>query len=112
VAYDWRGGTAWEVGETLELPAADHLYEVRYVVLAPILPNGLALIGEPARFVTLADRRFTALEVGADAIDVTLAGAPGEEVSLLAWDSLSGALLSPVSVVIGADGEARATVSR
>jgi len=112
VAYDWHAGTAREVEGTLELPPVEHLYGSDYLVLAPILSNGLALIGEPGKFVTLADKRFTAIEVSGDSLEVTLAGAPGELVTLLAWDSQAQALLPPLTATIGAAGDARVNLSR
>jgi hypothetical protein len=45
-------------------------------------------------------------------IRVALAGAPGEVVTLLAYDSVSGALLAPATVEIGGDGAAQAMLAR
>jgi len=118
VVYDWQAGTAGEIGGVaglqvpLDLPPAEHLYGLSYVVLAPVLPNDLALIGEPAKYVTVADRRFLSVEARPDAIDVRLAGVPGEVVTLLAWDAREGRLLPTVTATIGADGTVRASVGR
>ncbi|MBP7127274.1 hypothetical protein KBD49_13000 [Myxococcota bacterium] len=112
VAWDWRGGTATVVRDRLDLPPAEGFADHAYVVLAPVLPNGLALIGETGKFVTLADRRFTAIEVQPDAVRVTLAGMPGEDVELRAYDVRGGRLLPPVAARIGQDGTATATLAR
>ncbi len=112
VAYDWHAGTAREVEGTLDLAPIEHLYGSDYVVLVPILANGLALIGEPGKFVTLADRRFTDVVATGDALDVTLEGAPGEQVTLLAWDSVAGRLLEPLTVTLDAAGAGQATLAR
>jgi len=112
VAYDWRTGTAREVEGSLDLTPIPHLYDSAYLVLAPLLSNGLALIGEPGKFVTLADRRFTALDLSDDGLTVTLAGAPGEEVTLLTWDTNAKALLPPVTVTLDGTGAATVTLSR
>jgi hypothetical protein len=112
VAWDWRAGTAAEVEGTLELAPAEHLYEARYVVLAPVLSNDLALLGEAAKVVTLADRRFTSIEVLPDALSIALEGAPGERVTLQAWDARTDRLLDPVVATLGADGTAAVSVSR
>ena len=81
-------------------------------MLAPILSNGLALIGEPAKFVTLADRRFVSIETEADAIRVALAGAPGERVELLGYDARLDAPLAPMTATLGADGRGAARLAR
>ena len=112
VAYDWRAGTAAVVEGAFELPRIRHLYDFDYLVLAPIFSNGLALIGETGKFVTLADKRFDAVAVEGDAIRVRLAGAPGETVTLRVYDARSRALLTPISVRIGNKGEAEATIGR
>jgi hypothetical protein len=112
VAYDWRTGKASVVNGTLEMPPIEHLYEYDYFVLAPVLSNGLALIGEPAKYVTMADKRFTSVKADADSISVTLSGVPGEQVVLLAYDTKTSILLPKVTVTIGIDGTATGTVKR
>jgi len=82
------------------------------VVLAPVFDNGLALLGETGKFVTLADRRFTAVEALPNGIRVALAGAPGERVTVEAFDADAGALLDPVTATLGQDGTAEAVLAR
>ena len=112
VAYDWRAGTATLVEGTLELPVTEALYDHAYVVLAPVLDNSLALLGEVDKLVPLADRRFKAIELEANAIRVTLAGTPDEVVTLLAFDAEAVELLPGVEVTINANGAAEAMVGR
>jgi len=95
-----------------ELPAIDHLYDYSYTILAPVLGNGLALVGETGKFVSLADKRFTAVAFDAGGIDVTLAGVPGESITLQAFDADAGQPLQPLAVTIGADGTAQARLTR
>ncbi len=112
VLYDWKAATACVVSGTFELPRAEHLYEYSYVILAPIAWNGLALIGETDKFVTVADRRFTRIDMYEDAICTTLEGVPGESVTVTAFDTRSATLLPPSVTVIGRDRVARTCVSR
>jgi hypothetical protein len=112
VAYDWRTGQARVVEGRFDLPAIQHEYDFAYLVLAPVLANGLALIGETGKYVTVADRRFTDVTVEADAIRVTLSGKVGEDVTVRAFDATAGALLPAVTVTIGAGGTAVAVLSR
>lgn len=112
VAYDWRRGTAQVVEGTLALEPRGKAFDYDYLVLAPILPNGLALIGEPGKFVTLADRRFRAVEVAADALLVSLEGAASEAVQVVAFDTHTGRLLEPAGVTLAADGTGRVRLSR
>jgi hypothetical protein len=112
VLWDWRAGTATPAQGSVDLPPAEHFADHAYVVVAPVLSNGLALIGETAKLVTVADRRITGIEVQADALVLGLAGAPGESVTMRAYDARAGALLDPVTVTIGSGGTATATLSR
>jgi hypothetical protein len=110
VAYDWRTGQAGLVETSLALTPAVDLYDWAYVVLAPVFSNGLALIGEPGKYVTLADRRFVDVRPVGQAIEVVLAGTPGEQVELLVYDSRKARLLEPFQATIGADGRAEAVL--
>ncbi len=112
VAYDWRTRRAALVERTLALPATEDLYGFAYFVLAPVSANGLALLGETEKFVTLADRRFDRIETGDNGFRVSVRGVPGETVTLRAYDTRAGALLPPASATIGADGVAAVELRR
>ena len=103
VVYDWRKGTAAIATGTAAFEPFQDLYDFGYLVIAPVQSNGLALIGESARYVTLADRRFTAIAMDPDGFSVTLAGAPGEAVEVVAFDTMDGELLH-AETVLGQDG--------
>ncbi|RJO68104.1 MAG: hypothetical protein C4523_07760 [Myxococcales bacterium] len=104
VAYDWRSGEARRVSGELTLAEFPHLYDFAYLVLAPILPNGVALIGETGKYVTLADRRFADIALDGDRMTVTLAGAPGESVALTIYDANRDSLLNLDPVTLDAQG--------
>lgn len=112
VLYDWRKAEARIVDAAFDMQPFPHLYDHAYYVFAPILDNGLALIGEADKFVTLADKRFTEIQVSENALEITLAGVPGEAVSLLVYDTEADSLLDPVTVTIGESGAATVTLSR
>jgi len=113
VVYDWRRGTAELVDDgRFTLPAAPGNYDFAYVVVAPVQSNGLALVGEPAKYVTLADRRFRAVDVEPDGFAIELTGAPGEQVSVLAYDTTAARLLPLATATIGAEGTAAVTLGR
>lgn len=112
VAYDWRAGTARVVDGRFDLAPFPSLYDWAYVVLAPVLSNGLTPIGETGKCVTVADRRFQAVEPRPGGILVVLAGVPGEVVTIAAYDADAGAMLSAVAATIGAGGTAEALAAR
>ena len=112
VVYDWRLRTASVVVDGFDMPPIEHYADFAYFVVAPILSNGLALVGETDAFVPVADRRFTSVAIEPDAVVATLAGAPGEVVAVRAFDARGGRLLDPVTTTIGADGTAVARVGR
>jgi hypothetical protein len=109
--YDWRSGDAEVVEETFAIPVVDDLYGHAYLVLAPILSNGLALVGETGKFVTLADRRFERIEVQSGGVRMELAGAPGERVTVKAYDTRKERFLT-TTVTMGGDGRAVAVIER
>ncbi len=113
VVYDWRQGEGFvpEDGR-FEMTPFEHLYDFAYYVVAPVLDNGLALLGETDKYVTLADLRFEAIAEEKHALRVTVAGVPGERVTLRAWDADAKALLPPTTVVVGADGRGEAVLGR
>jgi len=112
IAYNWRTGSAFEVEGAFDLPVLSGRADYAYFVLAPVLTNGLALIGEVEKFVTLADRRFTSIEILEDGIHVDLDGVPGESVTLRGYDTISSRMLDPVDVEIGPGGTAEAVLRR
>lgn len=82
--------------------------------LSPVLcAKEPALIGEPGKYVTMADRRFTAVEYISGGARFTLEGAPGEKVtSIGAYDARADAMIPDVQATIGQDGTATATIGR
>ncbi len=112
VVYDWRTGEAAVAQGFFEIPRLEKRADYAYLILTPVLPNGLALIGEVEKFVTLADRRFSRIESLADAIRVQVEGMPGEVVTLLGYDTSRDRILGPVDITIGPEGEAWARIGR
>ena len=105
VAYDWRTHQVSEVDGLLDLGALEHLYDFHYVVLSPIQANGLAFLGEPAKYVTASDRRFPSVQSSSQGMKISVAGVPGEEVGVLVYDSRTAALRPELKVVLDADGK-------
>ncbi|MCC6159635.1 MAG: hypothetical protein IT350_16405 [Deltaproteobacteria bacterium] len=112
VVFDWRSRTAWQPLDVTHWPSIPDLYDFAYFVVAPVWPNGLALIGEVEKFVTVADRRFVSMELAGEAVNVDLAGVPGETVSVWVYDAIAGAMQAPYEATIGGDGKASITVAR
>lgn len=112
VIFDWRSRTAWKPLDVTHWPSIPNLYDFAYFVIAPVWPNGLALIGEVDKFVTVADRRFIEMEIDGDAVNLKLAGVPGESISVWVYDAISDAMQPPYEATIGAGGTASITVAR
>lgn len=83
VAWDWRAGTATRLGPHGEVGGVLAREGWSYHVLAPVLPTGLAVIGDVDRFVPAGDARVevSASDAGAR---VVVKGA-GESVTLTGW---------------------------
>lgn len=111
VLYDWRAKSARVVDRELDLPRTTDAYDHSYQVLAPILDGDWALIGETTKFVTVADRRFTSIDVDGDRLVVEVTGVAGEVVELAAYDADREQLVSK-SVALDAQGRGAVTFAR
>jgi len=73
----------------------------RYVITAPVLASGWALLGEPAKLTPVSvQRRWRLADTGSN-LHVEVAGASGESVAISAW---RGGVVSSKSVLIGPSG--------
>ena len=111
VLYNWRTGQARIVEHQFEMPAFPNLYDYGYFVLAPVFENGLALLGETDKYVTVADKRILSIETSDNAVSVCLAGAPGETIALAAFDTATGLILKK-NVTLPATGETTVSLQR
>lgn len=112
VVFDWRSRTARKSLDVTHWPPIPDLYDFAYSVVAPVWPNGLALIGEVDKFVTVADRRFTGMAFEGDSVRAELSGMPGETVSVWVYDAVAGAMQAPYEATIGGDGTAAIVIAR
>jgi hypothetical protein len=85
VIYDWRN-------HTVSASASDRVAfgplktnAASYHVLAPILPNGMAVIGEPDKFVTMSQKRFPAAHFADNRLTLEIEGVPDEPISVLLY---------------------------
>ncbi|MEY2450200.1 MAG: hypothetical protein QOH79_3676 [Acidimicrobiaceae bacterium] len=82
--WDWRTGTVSRLeassGWRIALDPLD--WDLR--VLAPILPGGLAVIGDPSRYATAGDSRLESVDAQDGGVRFTVLGA-GELVSIVGW---------------------------
>jgi hypothetical protein len=84
VVFDWRAGTvdvlsrdgSWEVA----LDPADWDYRV----LAPVLANGIAVVGDPGVYASAGDSRIADVTVDGDDVTITVLG-PSERVRVAGW---------------------------
>jgi hypothetical protein len=108
-------GAAFDASHPIALPAcAAHDFQLHHT--APIFSVGarkLALLGEPVKWVPVAERRVTAVTVSAAGMHVTLSGDPDEVVDLaFAEVSAAGsASVLAVSCTLSATGSATAAVA-
>jgi len=87
VAYDWRTGRfdrlSRDGGYDVALDHADWDYRV----LAPVLPNGIAVVGDPDVYATTGDTRIAEIAYDdAGAVTVTVLGA-SERVRVVGWSA-------------------------
>ena len=83
VVWDWRRRTAQlvEAGGGWDVELGPHDWDYR--VVAPLLADGVAVVGDPSLFAPAGDRRLA--DVAPDGT-VVVHGAPGEAVRLVGWN--------------------------
>jgi hypothetical protein len=83
VVWDWRLGTAQRTGPDARFPVVLPHEGWTYLVVAPLLPGGLAVIGDTSKFVTAGDARIEVWAAAAGA-RIVVKGA-GETVTVTGW---------------------------
>ncbi len=84
VVYDYRKEKVVDHGGSIDfgfMPINDAFY----YVLAPVLGNGMAVIGETDKFVTMSSKRFPSSETQKETLELDVAGVPGEEVTVTVY---------------------------
>ena len=87
VVWDyWAGAaTATVFSDPIVFPAGVDYGAARFVIAAPVLSNGWAVLGETGKFIAVARQRFTEITVADDAsVRVRMKGSASEEVSVAA----------------------------
>ncbi|CAN5882147.1 hypothetical protein BH23ACT2_BH23ACT2_26330 [soil metagenome] len=83
VVWDWRTGTATRMGPDGTWPVALSHEGWVYLVCAPVLPGGIAVVGDVSRFVPAGDARLEVTVVD-DGVRLVVKGA-GETVTVTGW---------------------------
>jgi hypothetical protein len=100
--YDYFGGTGqpMDAGDTIDRQISG---DVMYLVMAPIGPSGMAVLGDTDHFVTLGKKRVTTVEDDGK-VRVTVSFAPGETARTITgfspWHPAAHALSGAVSKLI------------
>ena len=80
--YDVRSGKVSNIEEvssdTVVTVSKCSEMDFKYMVVAPVLPNGLALLGELTKFITVSETRFVDMDVSKDITTISLFGIPSE----------------------------------
>ncbi len=83
--------------------------DFKYMVIAPILPNGVAILGELNKFITVSETRFVDLDTSTELTSVSLFGVPSEKVTITLYNVTSAAS-STVDCVIDTNGYATLSI--
>ena len=86
VLWDWRTRTAERVGPDHRRPIHLGREDWRYLVLAPLLDSGMAVIGDVEKFVTAGDSRVRVRAIDGG-VSLVVLGA-GEDVTVTGWSEL------------------------
>jgi len=83
VVWEWRRGEATPLGPDGRWPVSLASEEWAYLVLAPVLAGGIAVIGDVTKFVTAGDARIEVTTID-DGVRLLVKGA-GETVTVTGW---------------------------
>ena len=83
VVWDWRRQTATRLGPDGHWPVSLVSEDWAFLVLAPVLASGVAIVGDTSKFVTAGDARIEVSEMGGG-VRMLVKGA-GEVVTLTGW---------------------------
>jgi hypothetical protein len=87
ICWDWRAGTATRIDPGGNWPIGLDPLDWDLRVLAPLLPSGVAVIGDPVRYATAGSTRLPAVETTNDGARFTVVGSDGadEIVTVVGW---------------------------
>ena len=99
LVYSWKDRKFSAQKDKVVYPEKLDIYRSAYFVLVPDQGKAPSLIGEPDKFVPVSNARFKKVEVKAGKLRLTVAGVPGEEITLAfrAESKLSANILSGAS---------------
>jgi hypothetical protein len=85
LAWSWRSGACERIEPhgALQYQLAPGDWDYR--ILCPLMPGGIAVLGDPARYATAGDARLRAVRPTPDGVAFDVLGAPGEEVEISGW---------------------------
>ena len=114
LAYDWASGRGERVAPegALTFSLAPRAFSLR--VLCPLLPGGIALVGDPTKYACAGDRRIRQVRAADGGVRFEALGAPGERVRVRGFAerrpravlarAFAGAPAEPLPLQWGPDG--------
>jgi len=85
LAWDWRRRRAAVLAPDGGFELALAPLDWDYRVLCPLLPGGLAVVGDPDRYATAGDRRLAGVRATPAGAAFDVLGAAGEAVTIAGW---------------------------
>jgi hypothetical protein len=85
LVYNYRTGEIGFTENKINFGLMSPQGDGKYFILAPVLPNGMALVGEVGKFATMSGKRFNNAELDGSAISLALEGVPGEKVTVAVY---------------------------
>lgn len=83
--------------------------DFKYIVIAPLFVNGMALFGELNKFVTVSETRFPQFDATGNSVFATVRGVPSERVTVTVYNGYGTVT---VDCAIGDSGYADLTIAQ
>jgi hypothetical protein len=103
VVYDWRRRSFAPAPRDGGLDLTLEWQDFDFRVLAPLLPGGLALVGDVERYATAGDQRVSGISQTPEGVRFEALGVPGERVVVTGW-----AMRAPQGASVWSPGGERA----
>ncbi len=87
VIWDWREQRILDSANRVNFPDKMKKNDYAYYIVAPVLANGMAVIGETEKFITASKKRFSEISADKNSLVIKISGVPGERIKILVYSS-------------------------
>jgi hypothetical protein len=96
--YDWFTGESRIITQNTGIAQRLKFEQYKYRIYAPVLKNGMAILGDPSKYIMMSDKEFPALKHNENSLTLTVSNIAGEWTEIMIYCSEK-----PASIKINAN---------